>query len=291
MLAGEPVISEFMAINSNGIVDENLDQPDWLEIHNTQGADLNLDGYYLTDDPNLLTQWRIPAVSIPANGYLRIFASGKDRAVVGQNLHTSFSLDGGGGYLALVRPDGLTVDSSYDYPEQIADVSYGVASFEDVTSLIGLSSPVKVKVPLNNSLGITWRDAGFNDTAWGGTLTGAGYETLGAPTTNAGFSVKQIDINGGSDGIIDNLAQAQSILNNTAPAGAFTAASTNTLDKLSINFGGGLGRFPLDQTMPVGSFSENVVQRTDYAMRISSYVTIPPGVTRRRDDVDKDITM
>ena len=40
-----------------------------------------------------------------------VFASGKNRATSGAELHTSFQLDNGGGYLLLVPPDGTTVAS------------------------------------------------------------------------------------------------------------------------------------------------------------------------------------
>src|SRR5262249_28001144 len=103
--ADNVVISEFMARNANTLADEDGDFPDWIELHNAGSATVNLDGWYLTDDPIPLTKWRIPATNLVANGYLVIFASGKNRAVPGAQLHTSFQLNGDGEYLALVRPD------------------------------------------------------------------------------------------------------------------------------------------------------------------------------------------
>ena len=43
-VAAEPVISEFMASNQNGITDENGDRPDWIEIRNPD-ADAGLDDW------------------------------------------------------------------------------------------------------------------------------------------------------------------------------------------------------------------------------------------------------
>ena len=63
---------------------------DWIEIHNPDGSEVDLDGYFLTDKASNLDKWRIPAVTIPAGGYLVIFASDKDRSNPEVELHTSF---------------------------------------------------------------------------------------------------------------------------------------------------------------------------------------------------------
>ncbi len=135
-LPGEPVISEFMADNSEGLLDENGEPSDWIELCNSTGDPAALDGYYLTDDSGSLTKWRIPDVTIAPGGYLVVFASGLDRAVAGSQLHTNFSLNAAGEYLALVKPDGVTVVTEFSptYPDQRPDISYG---FDDVALLEG----------------------------------------------------------------------------------------------------------------------------------------------------------
>ena len=91
-------INEFLADNtSTPLADEDGDTPDWIELHNPNGGSASLSGWYLTDDANNLTKWQLPAVSIPGNGYLVIFASSKDRKPTnGDNLHTNFSLNAAG---------------------------------------------------------------------------------------------------------------------------------------------------------------------------------------------------
>src|SRR5262245_18261824 len=105
-LAMAVVINEFVASNVHGLVDHDGDRSDWIELKNTGPAAVDLTGWYLTDEATNLTRWQFPTTSIPAGGYLTLFASGKDRAVAGQELHTNFHLDDEGEYLGLVMPDG-----------------------------------------------------------------------------------------------------------------------------------------------------------------------------------------
>ncbi len=122
------VISEFMACNTGSLLDEDGVASDWLELHNT-GAALSLQGWYLTDDPDDLTKWELPDAVLPADGYLVVFASDKNRKDPGAPLHANFKLDSNAGYVALVRPDGATIAHAYgpSYVVQYADVSYGLS--------------------------------------------------------------------------------------------------------------------------------------------------------------------
>lgn len=146
-----PFISEFMA-NKGSTLSTDVQllrrpgeweqvRPDWIEIHNTSDQLLNLEGWYLTDNKNNLTKWRFPSIAINPGLYHVVFASEKDQKYYPGNYpyfdgiyyHTNFELDRGGEYLALVRPDGLTVAHEYapQYPQQQAYVSYGYCSNSD----------------------------------------------------------------------------------------------------------------------------------------------------------------
>ena len=120
------LITEFMAINSNGIMDENLEHSDWLEIFNNTDSPINLAGWYLTDDANVPTKWTFPSIIIQKNAYLVVFASDKNRIDPTKNLHTNFKLSGSGEYLGIIEPD-LTVSHAYSpiFPAQRQDVSFG----------------------------------------------------------------------------------------------------------------------------------------------------------------------
>jgi len=123
-------ITELLALNNSTLADEDGTYSDWLELHNEGGSAVNLAGYYLTDDDELLTKWQIPSVSIPAGGYLLVWASNKNRTNPALPLHTNFALGGSGEYLALVAPDGVSIVHEYapQFPPQTTDRSYGLAS-------------------------------------------------------------------------------------------------------------------------------------------------------------------
>ena len=121
-----PMISEFMASNTKTIADQDGAFADWVEITNPGPTSANLGGWYLTDKAGNLTKWQIPAVTLAPGGYLVIFCSSKNYTNPAQPLATNFNLAAAGGYVALVGPDGKTVASSYKFPVQYADISYGV---------------------------------------------------------------------------------------------------------------------------------------------------------------------
>lgn len=124
------VISEFMAVNDGTLVDADGDPSDWIEIYNQGPTDVDLGSWYLTDDRRDPVKWQFPQTRLPAHSYLVVFASGKDRAIAGAELHTNFRLPGDGEYLGLVAPDGWAIVWEYAplYPQQFSGVSYGVVA-------------------------------------------------------------------------------------------------------------------------------------------------------------------
>src|SRR5436190_9593932 len=108
-LSAAVVISEFMAENDGFLHDQDGDSPDWIELFNNSLTNVNLAGWHLTDTPTNLTKWTFPAVEIPGGSFLTVFASGKNRAAPGAELHANFQLENGGGFLALVDSNGVVV--------------------------------------------------------------------------------------------------------------------------------------------------------------------------------------
>ncbi|MFO1461814.1 MAG: CotH kinase family protein [Verrucomicrobiota bacterium] len=186
LTSANPVISEFQASNRGGLKDEDGDTPDWIELHNPDRTAINLEGWSLTDTQTNRSLWRLPAVTLPPDGYLVVFASGKDRAIPGSPLHTNFKLDASGEYLALVKPDGETVTSEYGEPfrPQYGGVSFGISESAPV-AILPPDAPVRVHVPTDDALGTTWKEPGFDDSDWISGTGGIGYET--SPADYAGL--------------------------------------------------------------------------------------------------------
>jgi hypothetical protein len=120
------VISEFMAINNGTVQDEDGDFSDWIEICNEGTAPVNLGGWFLTDEAGNYSKWAFPEVEIDTGEYLLVFASGKDRRLEKDKLHTNFKLSGSGEFLGLAKPDGSQYTSLFvpAFPEQYPDISY-----------------------------------------------------------------------------------------------------------------------------------------------------------------------
>ncbi|MDB4572699.1 lamin tail domain-containing protein, partial [Akkermansiaceae bacterium] len=177
-----PRISEFVALNSRSLFDEDGDSSDWIEIENTDGTAVSMEGWYLTDDPDDLTKWTIPAVTLLPNDYLVIFASNKDRVDPSGTLHTNFTIQPGE-FLALVEPDGTTIASSYDPPPQFEDISYGVGTVgaSIVTVPVDQDTNAKFFVPTSDPGAEDWRVPSYDDSAWNTAALGYGWDTIGSP--------------------------------------------------------------------------------------------------------------
>lgn len=122
------VINEIVAENLEGQKDEDEDPEDWIELHNRGTTSANLNGWAIGNTGDAGEAWVFPAVTLPAGGYLRIWASAKDRAPAGpgQNLHTNFKLNANGDTLRLYGPElPRALVDEVSYPNQGADHSYG----------------------------------------------------------------------------------------------------------------------------------------------------------------------
>ncbi len=178
-------ISEIVADNAGTLTDSDGDSPDWIELHNPGENPVNLGGWYLTDDPANLAKWPLPATNIAAKGFIVIFASDKNRAVPGAELHTNFKLSAAGEYIALVRPDGATVENGYPFPALPKNTPYGYAfsSGSSATVILDQGAPCKARIPTGATDAAGWKDSAFNDAGWLSGTNGVGYDTDPQNTT------------------------------------------------------------------------------------------------------------
>ena len=168
------VLSEFMAADvssqDSGVIDDDGDSSDWIELCNDSDDVLNTAGWALTDDVGDLTKWRLPTMILQPREYLVLFASGKDRRDPLGELHTNFRLNALGEFLALVAPNGQ-IASRFDtagprFPAQEPHASYGLERPTDVEILVADGMQAAVFVPEDNSLESVWTAVEYDDTDW-----------------------------------------------------------------------------------------------------------------------------
>jgi hypothetical protein len=116
------VINEVLALNNKTNVDEAGQHEDWIELYNTGTAEIDLEGFQLTDSPDGKTApWAIPSGNtIAAGGWFLLWCD--DDAGDGP-LHTDFKLEGNGETIALYDKTGALADE-LTYDEQAADTSW-----------------------------------------------------------------------------------------------------------------------------------------------------------------------
>ncbi len=260
-------ISEFVADNDGAVLDEDGTDADWIEIYNSSFVAVNLQGWHLTDDAADLGKWTFPATNLPPKGFLLVFASGKDRALPGAPLHTSFNLASGGEYLALVHPDGVTIASQFapEYPPQHRGFSYGQMQTVTVTPLITSNSLVRVLVPADGSLGSAWKEPEFSHVTWRLGPNGVGYET-----SVPGFAVHTYKAKTGN--LIDTIAKAESLISTPAQQDAVYGENSPVVNYVNTGSGSHYGN---DRSVP--GFTTGADQE-DYALEAVGTVSIPaPG--------------
>jgi hypothetical protein len=104
-------INEIVSQNNVTLDDTDSDYSDFIEIYNSGSNDLQLEGYYLSDDSMDVEKWVFPNFVIPGNSFVIIWASDKDTVYFGNELHTNFKLSSSGDFLVLTSPSNVTVDS------------------------------------------------------------------------------------------------------------------------------------------------------------------------------------
>lgn len=174
-------INEFMP--KNGAALRMPDgTPDWLELHNPSDEAISLDGWGLTDDLEKPYKHAFdPELSVPARGYLLLFATG-DQSL--GDRHLGFKLSSAGGIVALYSPleDGQVVN--YGLVERDFSVTRstdccmdegclefdfrGTPGFNNLATQGGAESMVFAgsSWSWSNAYASGWHEAGFDDSAW-----------------------------------------------------------------------------------------------------------------------------
>ncbi|HJM96153.1 MAG TPA: lamin tail domain-containing protein, partial [Candidatus Marinimicrobia bacterium] len=72
-------LNEIVSSNGSILFDEDGDSPDWIELYNPQEETVDLSGFGLSDDPEELSKWTFPEITVDPGSFLVVFASDKDR--------------------------------------------------------------------------------------------------------------------------------------------------------------------------------------------------------------------
>ena len=258
-VSANPVITEFMASNQATAVDEDGDFSDWIEIHNPTTAPVSLDQWCLTDSATNLVKWRFPNVTLAPGEFRIVWASGENRRNPSAPLHTNFSLAAGGEYLALVRPDGVTVEQDFgpEYPAQDGDESFGLIF--NSTPLVAPGASTRYRAPASaGDPGASWIQPGFGDGTWS-----VGPSGFGHGITVPGITVRQV-FRTSSLGTIQSLAAADALL--ALPPGDPDIVSDTTVTAPLVNYlgNGSDGRFSGNSSPPGGSGDNYVIKATGW---------------------------
>ena len=90
-----PVVVNEVSANNTVAANEYGRRNDWIELYNTTGQDIDLEGMFLTDDPTMPEKYQITqtllggSTIIPAHGYFVVWADNLDPL---RQLHTGFKL-------------------------------------------------------------------------------------------------------------------------------------------------------------------------------------------------------
>jgi hypothetical protein len=119
-------INEWMASNSS-IEDEYGETDDWFELYNAGMEEVDLSGYYMSDEVDEPDEWSFPSGVVIAPGdFLLVWADEDEEQCGGTNApHADFKLSAGGETIGLYTP-ALAPVHVITFGEQEEDVSEGL---------------------------------------------------------------------------------------------------------------------------------------------------------------------
>ncbi len=280
--AAQVLLSEVSSANKDAIEDRDGDAADWIELVNASTQTVDLAGWRLTDNPANLSKWVFPSTNMAPGSYLVVFASDKNRAIPGEELHTNFELKKDGEYLALVNPTGGIAHAfSPTLPAMVSDVSYGIMPGGTTNILISATAPYRYVVPVTNNYDGAWLWWGFNDSTWSNATGVIGFDTNNG-TFNAVINVNVSNLMYGSNAtiyirtpfVVDKPTQVRSLRLNTRIDDGFVCY-INGGEVARTNIASGVPAWnsaatasnltiTLPRTFPISRASKRLVQGTNW---------------------------
>lgn len=153
---GKLIISEVMANNTSTKIVDNMDYYDYIELYNGNSFDIDLGGYYLSDNEYETNLWKFPSIKIKSHEYLVILASGRDKCNQIE-CHTNFKLSSSGEVVTLSDKTG-TILSKITYQGSKNDTSYGYNGRRYVYYEKGTPGKKNEGVYSNKPIGVSNKD-------------------------------------------------------------------------------------------------------------------------------------
>ena len=160
---GKPVVINEVSAGNSRYVNEYFKKNDWVELYNMTGEDIQLEGYYLSDDPqqprkHLITAEGTAASTVlPAHGYRIVWC---DKLPTESLLHANFKLENADGAMVVLSAPDLSWSDTLAYCAH--DGLQSVGRFPDGGSDIYLMTKPTIEHPnAMNSYTTRWeRGAG-----------------------------------------------------------------------------------------------------------------------------------
>ena len=144
------VLNEICSSNFSIGKNKNGKYCDYIEIYNPTTQDKVLDGYYLSDDKEMLCKYSLQNMSVPAKGYLVVWL---DEMVDGDSGNVCFGISADGESVYLVKGDDeIIVDSVY-VPKLAYNTCYarsedGVGHWNVMETSIGETNTGALSLPV-----------------------------------------------------------------------------------------------------------------------------------------------
>ncbi len=125
------VINEIMTANQSTVADEFGEFEDWIELYNTGSVAVDISGWSITDNPDNLDKWQLPAGTVLSpDTYLIVWA---DEDSIQGPLHANFKLSASGETLTLLNTslevENEVVFGALDIDQSLARIPNGTGDF------------------------------------------------------------------------------------------------------------------------------------------------------------------
>lgn len=119
-------INEVLAINESSVKNNKGKFKDCIEIYNSGTTDLNISGYFLSDEKDTLQKWAFPqGVIIKSKGFVLVWADDKPEKNSSTEMHANFKLSSKKETIRLSDKSGTQIHKLKS-SRQYSDISYGL---------------------------------------------------------------------------------------------------------------------------------------------------------------------